>query len=68
MENLRHKWSGQVENSLTFSTGDILEQQQCLKCEIYRYKGFNMWHYSKKKLLTKIFLSIGFIIKVVLIN
>ena len=49
MENLRHKWSGQVENSLTFSTGDILEQQQCLKCEIYRYKGFNMWHYSKKK-------------------
>ena len=49
MENLRHNWSGQVENSLTFSTGDILEQQQCLKCEIYRYKGFNMWHYSKKE-------------------
>lgn len=50
MEKLRHKWSGQVENSLTFPKGDVVEQQQCLKCDIYRYKALNMWHYSKEKL------------------
>ena len=49
MEKLRHKWSGQVENSLTFSTGYIVEQQQCLKCEIYRFKALNSWNYSKEK-------------------
>lgn len=49
VSSIRHKWSGQVENSLTFSIGDIVEQQQCLKCGIYRYKALNMWHYTKEK-------------------
>jgi hypothetical protein len=49
MEKLRHKWSGQVEGSLSFAKGGIVEQQQCLKCKIYRHKALNMWHYSKEK-------------------
>lgn len=50
MEKLRHKWSGQVEKSINFGDGTFIEQQQCLKCGIYRIKGLGIWHYSKENL------------------
>ena len=51
MQKLRHKWSEQVENGVSFSEkkGDCLEQQQCLKCRIYRHKALNRWFYTKEK-------------------
>ncbi len=49
MKKLRHKWSGQVENSLIFPKGDVVEQQQCLNCGIYRHKAMKFWYYSKEK-------------------
>lgn len=51
MQNLRYKWSEQVENGVSFSEkkGDCLEQQQCLKCGIYRIKALNCWFYTNEK-------------------
>jgi len=42
----RHKW-GELKKS------KFTEQQQCVKCNLYRFKVFGIWNYTHQEITDK---------------